>query len=279
MSGLETNGKGKTVKRIILIVLAVLSLCLAGSIYAQNTERSSIGLGVEYRTKTIDMEFTQFSPSIPELDAFYEAFNVQQEYDMPLASIHLKFLENVDLAFLFGLINYDLTQESEQPGFGHDFTCDSTNTFGFGGKLALPVTDKFLVGFLFEHFTSALEEFELSSDPPAMSFVLDNRLLTIDELTLDDLKYHETTLTPIVSMKWGKFVPYAGPRFTAAKADMDVTYLIGTREINRTIKYDPMESWSFVAGFDIWINENFSLNAEVEAVNNESYKIGIAYTF
>jgi hypothetical protein len=279
MSGLEINRKGKTMKTIVMTILFVTALCIIGSGYAQNAERTSIGLGVEYRTKTMDMEITQISPEIPELDVFYQAFDIQQEYSMPVASVHLKFLNNVDFAFLFGLIDYDLTQESEQPGFSHDFSCDSTSAFGFGGKIAFALSEKILVGFNFEHFTTELDEFELSSEPPAMSFVLDNRNVTIDSLLLDNLKYHETTLTPMVSMKWGRFTPYIGPRFTAAKADMDVTYLIGTRELDRTIKYDPMESWSLVAGVDVWITDNLSLIAEFETVNNESYKIGLAYTF
>jgi len=260
-----------------ILVSAVFLVCSIAQ--SQEVERTSIGVGVEYRTKTMNLEPTQFTPPLEDLDAKYNAFDIEQEYDMPVVLLHLRFLDNIDLAFLFGLLNFDLTQDSDLAGFGHDFTSDSTNAFGFTGEILLPMTEKIYIGFFFEHFTSELDEVEFSSDPPSLSFLNEGVPVVIDSVTPERLKYHETTLTPVAAYKWGRFMPYAGPRFTSGSADMDVTYVIRGRDLERDIKYGPIESWSLVVGLKAQISDNLSLNAEAETVENESYKIGITYTF
>ena len=86
-------------------------------------------------------------------------------------------------------------------------------------------------------------------------------------------------MTPVVAYKWGKFMPYVGPRYTSITANTEVTYVIRGRDLERKIKYGPVENWSMVIGVRAWITENISLNAEIETVENESYRIGITYTF
>lgn len=248
---------------------------------AQEIKRTSFGIGVEYRTKTMDLEPTQFSPPLESLDKNYQAFKIEQEYNMPMALLHLGFLNNIDLAFIFGLMDYDLTQKSDIEGFGHDFTADTTNAFGFSGQIILPATEKIYVGFFFEHFTSEIDDVEFADGPPSLNFTIENVPfpINIDDVQVERLKYHETTLTPVVALKWGKFMPYAGPRYTSITANTNVTYIIGDRDLKRNIKYGPVENWSFVIGLKAWITDNLSLNAEVETMENESYKVGVTYTF
>jgi hypothetical protein len=271
----EFNTRGIAVKRMLFVVLFVFVICLSGSGLSQGIDRASLGLGAEYRSKTLDLKVANLNPALAGLDENTEAMGIEQDYDL-----HLRMLSHVELEFLFGKIDYDLALDSELEGYSHGFTMDSGDAFGFGGKLLFPFSDRFLMGVHFEHFTADLEEIELSTAQPTLSFTLeDGFVIPIDTVIPEKLKYSETVVTPVVSMVFGKFVPYAGARYTRVAADIDLTYMIFGEELEREIKYEVDEGWSLVVGAAMWLGENLSISAEMETLEHESYRIGVKYSF
>ncbi len=267
-------------KRILFVVLLAFAVCLGGAALTQNVDRASLGLGFEYRSKTLDLKVSNLSPPYAGLDENLEAMAIEQDYTVTLVSVQLSMLSYFEMEFLFGKIDYDVALDSELEGYSHGFNSDSEDVFGFGGKLLLPFSERFLIGVYFEHLTADLEEIKLSTVQPTLSFTLeDGPVIPIDLVTPEKLRYSETIITPVVSMVFGKFMPYAGPRYTRIAADVDLSYSIFGEEFERKLSYEVDESWSLVVGAVMWLGENLSISAEMETFEHESYSFGVRYNF
>jgi len=276
---LKLKKRGIAVKKTVFVASVILMVCIAGTVFAQVTDRSTIGIGAEYRSKTVAMRVSRISPDLLDLDDRLEELTVEQEYNMPLFTIGLGLGGYLDLQFLFGQSDYDLTLDSTGSALSHGFTTDSETVFGLGGRLLLPLTETTFVGLYFEHFNSEMEDIDFATASPALSFTIEGTTIPIDTVSVEGLTYRETTVTPVLAAKWGKFMPYLGPRYSRITADMDLIYTIVGEELDRKIKYAGDEKWSFVIGAQLWLGENISITAEFETFENESYKIGAAFTF
>jgi hypothetical protein len=177
-------------------------------------------------------------------------------------------------------MDIDMDLDSDIAGYSHGFQSDSEQVFGFGGRLFLPFKDKFSIGLYFEHLSGDFDDIELSSAQPTMSFTTETGFVVpIDTVTPDKMRYHETTITPVISAEFGKFMPYAGPRYTRTTADVDVRYSIFGDDFERSLDYEANDEWSFVLGCVAWFNSNLSVTAEIETLASESYSVGLRYSF
>ncbi len=267
----------KTASSVLLILVAFL----AGAACAQFGERAGVSIGVEYRSKTMDLQTSRFSPPFARLDDELAAMTVEQKYELPLISVGLTFMNYVEVRFLFGTIDFDQDLDSETEALSHAFTSDSEQVFGFVTKVMLPFSDKFLVGLQFTHLRGDLEDIKFNSAVPAFSFDIPEIGVTIpiDDVTPESAIYHETTVTPIVSATFGKLTPYAGPRYTRATTELDLTYLILGDDLERTVKYENKENWSFVVGAIFAVSDNLLVKGEIETLENESYTLSVLYSF
>jgi len=259
---------------VMLGVLAAVAPRASGQFLSDEERRGMFTLGLAYSTREYDMSFRGSSVPLENADAILEEFAAVDSLDgIELTFAWLSF-GYVELRGTLGLADHDLKNtHSTDAGYNTTFATSDNLTYGLSATVRYPISDEFLVALEVGFLTGNFDDVEGDISPLDVE-----RGLTS---TVDDIDWREVTITPMVLLRYGNFVPYAGVRFANVTTEINTNVAVRGRDepVKRTLEFENDDDLSAVIGLTWRVTPLIMADLHAQLLNNERITLGVKLTF
>jgi hypothetical protein len=258
----------------VFVVLGSVASSAWGQFLSHEERKGMFTVSVGYTMRDYDLDFRGSSMPLDEIDEIFRSFSSGEDLDSLELSVAWISFGYVELRGTVGLVDYDLTNtHSADPGLNTPLASSDNLLYGLSAVIRYPLTDWLLIALEIELMMSQFEDVEgetaqLDVYPRVTS-------------TLEDIDWRELTITPMVQLRYGDFLPYFGVRFSDITTEINtvLSSTVTDKTYDRTIEYENENELGAVVGLTWRVSSLIMVDAQAQFINNERYSIAVMLTF
>ena len=259
---------------VVLVVVAATASRAWGQFLSHEERKGMLTVSLGYSMRDYNLDFRGSSVPLDDVDAIFQSFSSGEElnsFELTVAWVSFGYVE---LRGTIGLADYDLTNtHGTDSGLDTRFASSDNLIYGLSAVLRYPLNDWLLVALEVGFIAGQFDEVEGETSQ------LD--VLPGFTTTVENIDWRELTITPMIQLRYGDFLPYVGARFTDVTTEVNtlVTLTPTGESIDRTIEYETKNELGAVVGLTWRASSLIMVDAQAQLFNNECYSIAVRLTF